>query len=767
MPLVKLTLPTALPAVRQAIAELGKAVKDAAPLQGLDVVSRGLERLDEHCGRKGLDLELVTIAPLSEPAAERAAAWIGRGFPAAPLKAATLQPSLVDLPAGEGTVAARVRVSSLDAGTALAAGTPRPAVLLLIAGASAAVTAEALARLEPLLQDRPRVFLIGPVSDPALKPLEELARSVAWGCGVVDAERFPDTTLAAHLSSPPWDSAHELFRAYSAVVGLDSLAGVFSLWMEQQGRELRTRRAATQAKLGGRGTQAGGAARPAAGAPDLSGEIKARIQRHSQEFERGAAERLQDLLSVPAGRLAREAESMLLGLDELSEEERTTKIETRIPEAFLDKLVRTLRERIARHCAADLVALNDLFRLLAQEIEREIAQAQGPPFVPQFAYLTEDRVRRMLDMAVAVQVQYHGELPHQGFSEYFASVRKYSMILVMAASMFGMSSLMRQYREITVPLTIMLVIGGTYSVISSTRRQRVENLERELDAARTALRPEVKRVFGDVQKAWSTLLVGSMNEQIGRALADLDAAVKDHQARRGAEASPERERLQRQLAQLDAVDKRLALLGKERDAVASGAAQFRSELRGLLPRPGVPGAAAAPAALRPGAPAAAASGAPSLSDVRARAEALKAQSAAAPSAAASALAEAKAKMAALRASAPAAAAGEAKPSAVEAARARLAEMKASLAEKKTAAAPPPTAVATAGAATPPAAAPSAAPPAAPAPSPPAQAAGPVASPAGPGEPPKPVSDARARLEALKAQAAARKAAQGAPPKPGE
>jgi hypothetical protein len=30
-----------------------------------------------------------------------------------------------------------------------------------------------------------------------------------------------------------------------------------------------------------------------------------------------------------------------------------------------------------------------------------------------------------------------------------------------------------------------------------------------------------------------------------------------------------------------------------------------------------------------------------------------------------------------------------------------------------------------------------------------------------------VSDARARLEALKAQAAARKAAQGAPPKPGE
>ena len=221
------------------------------------------------------------------------------------------------------------------------------------------------------------MFLIGPVADPAFKPLEELARALAWSCGLVDAARFPDTTLAAHLSAPPWDAAHELFRAYSAAVGLDSLAGVFALWMEQQGRDLRTRRAATQAKLGGKPRAGGRAGRRRPGRP--ARRVKARIQRHSQEFERGAAERLQDLLRVPAGRLARETEAMLLGLDELPEEVKTTKIETRIPEAFLEKLLRTLRERIARHCAADVVALNDLLRLLAQEIERELAQAQGPP----------------------------------------------------------------------------------------------------------------------------------------------------------------------------------------------------------------------------------------------------------------------------------------------------------------------------------------------------------------------------------------------------
>ncbi len=652
MPLVKLTLPTALPTMRQTLAELGRAAKEAAPLPGLELVARGLDQLEQYCGRKPLDLELVVVSPLDAEAAARAAAWIGAGFPAASLASGSAGACVIELPARDGAVALAVRVHSLEDGTAQAAGTPRPAVLVLVVGSTATLTAETLAVLEPLLQDRPRVFLIGPVAEAALKPLVELARARAWSCGVTDAARFPDTTLAAHLSSPPWDAAHDLFRAYSAAVGLDSLASVFQLWMEQQARDLRTRRAATQAKLGVKPTAA--AVRAATVPADLAGDVRARIQRHSQEFERGANERLQDLLGVPAGSLARETEAMILGLDDLAQEVRTTKIETRIPEAFLEKLLRTVRERVARHCAADLVAQNDLLRLLAQEIERALALAQGPSVVPQFAYLAEDRVRRMLDMTVAVHVQYRGELPHQGFSEYFASVRKYSMLLVMGASMFGMSSLMRQYREITVPLTILLVLGGTYSVISSTRRERVESLERELEMARNALRPELKRIFGDVQKAWSATLIGFMNEQIARALAEVEAAVKDHQARRGAEASPSASacsgssRSSTRSTRSCWPPSRRATASRRRSRRRS--ARCAGYCRG--PRPGAAAAAAALRGATPGPAVPSALGA--LQEARAKAEALRAQQAvgsAAPSAAASALEAAKAKMAALRAAA--------------------------------------------------------------------------------------------------------------------
>jgi hypothetical protein len=713
MALIKVTLPTALPTVRQMIGELGKAIKETGGLPGLEAVGQGLDSLEDYSSRKALDVEVVVVAPVAGDQAGRVAGWIGAGFPPAPLQARGVEPTVVELPGGPGLVPLRARIRSLATGGAVPAGTPRPAVLILLVGSSNALHPENMAALEGLLEDRPSVVVIGPPDDPAVKQLDERAKGLAWTALLGDVPAaVPETSFQARLSVAPWDAAHDLFRAHSTVVALESLCGVFDIVLQQQARDLRTKKAATQAKIGKTGPGAAKAG-PQVGA-DLIPDIKARIQRHSQEFERGAVERLQDLLGLAAGTLARETEAMMLALDELDEREGSTKIECRIPPAFEQKLLKTIRDRIARHSAGDVVALNDLFRLLAQEIEREIAQAQGPPFVPHFTYLTEDRVRRMMDMSIAFQAQYRGEMPHHGFSEYFASVRKYSMILVMAASMFGMSSLMRQYREYTVPATILLVLIGTYSVISSTRQQRVENLEKELEAARTALRPDLKRIFTDVQKNWSTILLQHMNEQIAGVLAEVDASVKDYQVRRGAEGGPEKERLTRQLMQLEAAEKKLAIPLKSKEGIGVALAQVRGDLKPLLPKPGAPGAAKP--AVAAAAPAGAASSA--IEDAKAKIEALKAKAAAGrpaapaakPAAAVppaglakpSALDEAKAKFAALRAGAakPAAAAatppaGPAKPSALEEAKARFAAMKAeaaartaSPAAKPSAAAPP-------------------------------------------------------------------------------
>ena len=324
------------------------------------------------------------------------------------------------------------------------------------------------------------------------------------------------------------------------------------------------------------------------------------------ELEQGVADRMLDLVAPGSGTLMRETEALLAGLDHLHQEPKATRIETRIPEQFEKKLVRTLRERIGRHCASDVVAANDLFRMLGQETERILQAHDGPAFVPQLSYLTDERARRLLDMTVVPQAQYRGELPKPGFTEYFASVRKYSMLLVMGASMFGMASLMRSYKEFTIPLTILLVGFGTYSVITSTAQQRAENTERELEAARLALRPDVRRILADVQKAWPALVSDHLSQQVSALLAAVEAAVRDHFTRRGAEANPERERLQRRIAALEVADKRLLPVRKQREALQSTLDQVRAELRNLWPKPSVaapPPAPASPPVAKAAAPA--------------------------------------------------------------------------------------------------------------------------------------------------------------------
>jgi hypothetical protein len=554
MPLIKVTAATALPTVRQTLADLGKAVREAGAIPGLDSVVGALDRLEAYCSGKSLDVEVVLVSPVESASAGRVSAWIG--VPAATLQSRSFDPLSLELPAGDGRVALRLRAWPITSPPATAAGTPRHALLVLLVGNVTGLHAENLARIEKLLEDRPAAVILAPAGEDAVKQLEQRSQALAWVTLRLDINALPeDASLQSRLAGPPWDGAQELLRAYSATTALQSLNGVFDLALQQQARDLRVKKAATQAKIGKAAPAAKPGAQPGA---DLIAEIKTRVQRHSQEFERGAMERLQDLLAITGGTLSRETEAMLLSLDELDEREGATKIETRIPAAFEQKVLKTVRDRLAQHCAGDVVALNDLLRLLGQEIERVLAQNQGPAFVPQFSYLDENRVRRMLDMTLGFQAQYRGELPNQGFAEYFAGVRKYSMLLVMAASMFGMSSYMRQYREYVVPATIALVLMGTYSVISSTRKERVQNLEKELEAARNALRPDLKRMFNEVQKGWSAILLQHMNEQITAVLADVEAAVKEHAARRGAEATPEKERLQRQLAQLEATEKKLA-----------------------------------------------------------------------------------------------------------------------------------------------------------------------------------------------------------------
>jgi hypothetical protein len=836
MALVRATQQTALPTVRQLVGDLKKLAREAASAPALDNLVASLDALDAHGGRKSLDVEVILAGALTPEDAGIVATWIGPGFHPSKLQIAPGEQPIVDVPGPP--LELRVQVRHLTSRLAQKAGAARAPIAVLVAPRPLTLGADEKEQIERAFDDRPQIVLLActrkapaapapaaapvpaegaapegatppaesapatepaadgapaappaeaapagppsPADEPWFKEVEAKAKASGWSS--LSHKYVPDTTLQTRLGSAPWDQLHDLFRAHGVAVGLDALSNVYDMVLEQVQDEMRVNKSVGQQKLVKLGGAKGGAgAAPASPTVDLLADLKTRTQRLAAEFERGASDRLQDLLGQPAGLLVRETEQALGSLQELQLETKSKTMGARVPAAFEEKINKLIRERVGRHCAGDLVALNDLFRLIGQEFERTLAQAQGPPIVVQFRYLTDERVRRMLDMYGIFQSPYKGEMPNPGFGEYFASVRKYSMVLVMGASMFGMSAMLRQYREITVPITVLLVAFGTYSVATATRQQRVENLETQLEAARVGMRTEIRRIITDLQKQWTGMLKEFLNDQISGAVAEVDAALKESQGKKaGGDANPERDRVARQLATIDAAEKRIAASGKSREAFVQAVGQIRGDLKGLMAgggppgaaRPGMPGAAGAarpgmPAIpARPGMPAAAARPAaaanPALAEARAKMEAMKNKSAAGPAAPGAggapagggAAADFRARMAAgkPKPEAEAAAPAEPKVSPADAFKAKMAAMKA--AKSGDAAAPATPAAAAAPAAT-------AAPAAAPAP-PPAAPAEAAAAPEAAAPAPAPAAEAKpSAADAFKAKMAAMKAAKSA------
>src|SRR5258708_34149339 len=112
MGLIKVTLPPALPTVRQMIGELDKAIKETGGLPGLEAVGQGLANLEDYSSRKALEVEVVVVAPVAGDQAGRGAGWIRAGFPAAPPQARTAEPTVVEPPGGPGPRPLRAPIRS-------------------------------------------------------------------------------------------------------------------------------------------------------------------------------------------------------------------------------------------------------------------------------------------------------------------------------------------------------------------------------------------------------------------------------------------------------------------------------------------------------------------------------------------------------------------------------------------------------------------------------------------------------------------------------
>jgi hypothetical protein len=363
--------------------------------------------------------------------------------------------------------------------------------------------------------------------------------------------------------------------------------------VDRQLASTRLRRDLLQARLNPKGRSA--LPPPPGGANDPSNRAKALLTRMFGELEKGIGNADAGMLGVPAGRLIRELEELAESLVGLQQTPRANAIATRVPHDFEDRVNRLFRERLFDYFSTHLKAINDLFHLAAHDLEKLVEKEADVREVFDPRLVKDDLITTLLDRTATFRSSHAGELPRRGFSEYFSQVRKYAMLLMMTASMLGATAVMRAYKEITVPLTVMLIGLGAFNVYSAAQEERADAEQKDLETARNAMKTEMRRILSEVQRQWSAVVSTTLANQQQLLLDQVAEAITRENTLLAQQKEEERGHLQVQVVGLSDIEKRLLETKERIHKAQEGLARFLGEA------PPPPPAAAAPAA-RPGLP---------------------------------------------------------------------------------------------------------------------------------------------------------------------
>jgi hypothetical protein len=319
--------------------------------------------------------------------------------------------------------------------------------------------------------------------------------------------------------------------------------------------------------------------RPPFNPADLVGQARTRVQRQFAEFERGAADRLGQLLSPSDGALWQRVDQALHRLQSLERAGEIKQAAVRIPRALESEILSDVRETITVHLASDLQAQRDLLGIVMEELNQLLADAGVPDVSWSVRYLTGDAIQRLADARVRIDRPFRGELPPRGAGEYLAVFRRNYSLIPLSLALLG--TLLPHF-QLGWGLRVIVIVLGAFLLHRIVVQSRHELTERELEKARESIRAEVRRIANDVERAWPGVVNEYLKEQFAQLISQAEASARDSATRRNDELNEEKRRVQRQLQGLEGSERQLAGTAKRRDVFTSSASQFYGELRQLF-----------------------------------------------------------------------------------------------------------------------------------------------------------------------------------------
>ena len=561
---------SALSTVGRLVNDLLRALREMGPLPALRELTPDLTALAAYCESRGVDLDVAVSGEIPEADAALVAAWISPDLEPEILSGTSRRGSEVRSIVDDGQTVVRVFPASRP--PAQKAARPRSAVLVIV---SAEGSAEIPPSVDDLVDDRPLVIIVRKTEDRAADG--KLVNRTAHRPWLAESAVIP--TLAAgglkrriEMNGPDLAS---LLRTYAALYGVETAAEAHKLVVEQEQRTIRVKRATAQQKTAK--LQMGGG-----NLAEVVADIRVRIQRTLADFEKSVQEGVAELFLPQIGSLSQQVEARLAAIDSLERTIGEKSIQLRLHPKDEADLLRLIGDGIRNRAYADLRSFRDVLELISNDVDRTLESAGAPPVTLRHAQVPDSRVNRVLESSVRFDRAYRGDLPKEGWQEWMQQARK--EVGVLSILLVGAMNLFPQIRTSVAGrgLSGLLLAIGAWRVYRALPRERAESMAREIEKARDVLRSEAKRIFSEAERGWTSAISDALRDEQATVLLQFEAAIREGQARRSAEMTEERGRVQRAMEGLQHAEGQLSVSSRTRDSVLNAAAQLRGALRQLI-----------------------------------------------------------------------------------------------------------------------------------------------------------------------------------------
>ena len=621
MALIRLTADNAEEVTRQVVGDLAELVGAAGKSPALAKLGERTANLENLVGSGVLEVEVI-LGEVSEQWRGAVARWlqIDEGI----LQDAISSQEPIELPLQFDRRFSVVRIRSGYDSAGRQAGQRVPPILVVVHTPEPAPEKEIKDAIFDAVQEHPLSLLLVPAAAGWAKALATLASRDRWMCKAIGLELLAERDLEENLQLSPWKETAPFMVGWSATGAMGSLYNGLGLALEKEQRSLKSKRTLLDQKAAVDQQKATG------NAGEIIGEVRGYIQKQFDNFQKESANRMQSAIGQFDGSLSQEIEASIKAFNQFEYEKKPKTLIVRVPAETQNHLLSRAKEVLSEAGRADLVAMGETFRRAQEEVEKLVEAKSGPPTVVHFNYLPDHELTNLVERSIGIQRPYSGTLPRRGPMDYFMAARRYQMVFFMMFSAFGLS-FVRSYRQVMVPMTVLLLSFGLLNVVNSTRKQEKETEELELEKARELLRAELRRSMNEVDKSWSSAMSSHLSSQQSIALERIEATVNTYFEGASRKAADEKVLQQRQIKGLDQAERKVTEASKKVQSAPIELEQLAdqfTQLYGAAIRPGeggprVPGAPALPGGVRP-APAGAGPAKPAAAEMpAAAAEALK------------------------------------------------------------------------------------------------------------------------------------------------